>query len=92
MATLHDSTKESEEKMQQVRREAAEIRDRYRSEATGVRDEKMTVARNDAGQMISEADEKLAAEVTTTRANLAGDAEALANEMAERILGRKLGS
>lgn len=90
MATLHESSSESEAKLQSARREAAEVRDRYRGEATREREEKMSAVRADAEKQIAQASEELDREVGQIRGAIETDAEKLAEEMAERVLGRDL--
>ncbi len=88
MARFNEATTQMEEKLHVARHAAADVRDRFRKEAAAYRASIVEKTHNDAGSIVSEADEKLKADVAEARAKIVTESEALAHLAAERILGR----
>ncbi len=88
MARFNEATTQMEEKLHVARHAAADVRDRFRKEAAAYRASIVEKTHNDAGSIVSEADEQLKADVAEARAKIVTESEALAHLAAERILGR----
>jgi len=88
MARFNEATTAMEEKLHIARHAAADVRDRFRKEAAAYRASIVEKTHNDAGSIVSEADEKLKGDVAKARATIVTESEALAHLAAERILGR----
>lgn len=88
MARLSEATTLMEEKLHAARHHAADVRDRFRKEAAAYRTSVVEKTHNDAGSIVSEADEKLKGDVAAARAKIVTESESLARLAAERILGR----
>jgi F-type H+-transporting ATPase subunit b len=88
LARLSEATAQTEAQLQAAKREAAQLRERYRGEAGVYRQQVVEKTNVEARQIIGEADTKLAGEVVTAREKIARDSESLARLAAERILGR----
>lgn len=88
MARFNEATTLMEEKLHIARHAAADVRDRFRKEAAAYRASIVEKTHNDAGSIVSEADEKLKGDVAEARAKIVTESEALAHLAAERILGR----
>ena len=88
MARFSEATTAMEEKLHIARHAAADVRDRFRKEAAAYRASIVEKTHNDAGSIVSEADEKLKGDVAKARATIVTESEALAHLAAERILGR----
>src|SRR5688572_6832026 len=83
-----DATDQMETQLHAAKREAAQLRDRFRGEAGAQRQQMIERTSGDAKQIVSEADHKLSQEVATAREKIVTDSESLARLAAERILGR----
>lgn len=88
MARFNEATTLMEEKLHIARHAAADVRDGFRKEAAAYRASIVEKTHNDAGSIVSEADEKLKSDVAKARATIVTESEALAHLAAERILGR----
>lgn len=88
IARFNDATSQMENQLHAAKREAADVRDRYRGEAAAYRQQVVERTNNEAKQAIGEADARLAQDVTVARQQIAGNSEALARLAAEKILGR----
>jgi len=88
MARFNEATTAMEEKLHIARHAAADVRDRFRKEAAAYRASIVEKTHNEAGSIVSEADEKLKGDVAKARATIVTESEALAHLAAERILGR----
>lgn len=88
LARLNDATSQTEAQLHAAKREAAQVRDRYRSEAAAHRQQVVEKTNAEARQFIGEAESKLSGDVATARERIVRDSEALARLAAERILGR----
>ncbi|HEX2121326.1 MAG TPA: hypothetical protein VHL59_06770 [Thermoanaerobaculia bacterium] len=88
MSRFHDATTQMEAQLHAAKREAAQLRERFRGEAGAHRQQVVERTNAEARQIIGAADEKLAADVIQARATIVRDSESLARLAAERILGR----
>ena len=88
MARFSDATEKMEAQLHSAKREAAQLRDRFRGEAASQRQQMIDRTSGEAKQIVAEADEKLTKEVEVARDTIVRDSESLARLAAERILGR----
>ena len=88
LARFNEATAQTEAQLQAAKREAAQVRERYRGEAAAYRQQVVEKTNVDARQIVSEADAKLQGDVATAREKIARESDALAHLAAERILGR----
>ena len=88
MARFSDATTKMEEQLHAAKRDAAQLRDRFRGEAGAFRQQTLDRTGAQAKQIVSEADAKLSGDVAVARETIVRDAESLARLAAERILGR----
>lgn len=88
LARLSEATAQTEAQLQAAKREAAQLRDRFRGEAAAYRQEVVDRTNGEARQMIGEADARLSSDVAVARETIVRDSESLARLAAERILGR----
>lgn len=88
LARFNEATSQMEVQLHSAKREAAQVRDRYRGEAAAHRTQVVEATAAQARQTIDEAQEKLSSDVQVARASIVRDAEGLARLAAERILGR----
>lgn len=83
-----EATAQTENQLHAAKREAAQVRDRFRAEAAAYRQQVVERTQGEAREMIGEADAKLTSDVTKARETIVRDAESLARLAAERLLGR----
>jgi len=88
MARFNEATSHVESKLHEAKREAAGVREKFRAEAGAHRAQLVERTGASARTMIDEADGKLKADVKTARERIVTEAESLAREAAQRILGR----
>jgi F0F1-type ATP synthase membrane subunit b/b' len=88
LARLSEATAQTEAQLHAAKREAAQVRDRYRSEAASHRQQVLDKTNTEARQIVADADTKLSRDVTSARDQIVRESEALARLAAERILGR----
>jgi len=88
LARFKDATERMETQLHAAKREAAQLRDRFRGEAGTQRQQMIERTSGDAKQIVAEADSKLTQEVAIARQKIVTDSESLARLAAERILGR----
>ncbi len=88
MSRFHDATTQMETQLHAAKREAAQLRERFRGEAAAHRQQVVERTSAEGKQIIGTADTKLAADVAEARATIVRDSESLARLAAERILGR----
>jgi F-type H+-transporting ATPase subunit b len=88
MARFNDATEKMEAQLHSAKREAAQVRDRFRGEAASQRQQMIDRTSGEAKQIVAEADEKLTGDVKVARDTIVRDSESLARLAAERILGR----
>lgn len=87
---FHEATKKMETKVQEARREASEIRERFRGEAAHHRGEVLERTRGESEQLTREAEAIVEKEMAAGKARIQTEADGLARLAAERILGRRL--
>ena len=88
MSRFRDATSQMETQLHAAKREAAQLRDRFRGEAGAHRQQMIDRTSGEAKQIVSEADTKLNRDVAEARETIVRDSESLARLAAERILGR----
>jgi F-type H+-transporting ATPase subunit b len=88
LARFNEATAQTEAQLQAAKREAAQLRERYRGEAGAYRQQVVEKTNVDARQIIADADAKLSGDVAVAREKITRDSESLAQLAAERILGR----
>jgi F-type H+-transporting ATPase subunit b len=88
LARLSEATAQTEAQLQSAKRDAAQVRERFRGEAAAYRQQVVDRTNNEARTMIGEADTRLSSDVAVARETIVRDSEALARLAAERILGR----
>ena len=90
LGRFNAETNRIEERLHEAKREAAQLRERFRSEAGAHRVSLVERTTNEAQKLVAEADQRLSSDVKEAREKIARDAESLARLAAERILGRPL--
>lgn len=88
MSRLSEATAEMEAKLHGAKREAAQVRDRFRAEAATHRASVVETTQGEARKLLDEADAKLQSDVVAARDRIARETENLARMAAEQILGR----
>jgi len=88
MARFNEATAKMEEQLHIAKRQAGEVRERYRSEAASYRTSKVDETNAAASAMIAETDAQLGRDVAAVREKIVRESESLARLAAERILGR----
>ena len=90
LARFNEGVTQIEGKLHDTRRDAAQLREKFRGEAAAHRASLVERTTADAKKLVSEAEERLGRDVNEARAKLARDAESLARLAAEKILGRRV--
>jgi F0F1-type ATP synthase membrane subunit b/b' len=88
LARFNEAAAQMESQLHLAKREASQLRDRYRGEAASHRQQMIETTNGHARGVIGEAEEKLGREVETAKQQIVREADALARLAAERILGR----
>ncbi|HEX3582833.1 MAG TPA: hypothetical protein VH087_13785, partial [Thermoanaerobaculia bacterium] len=88
MARFNAATANVEERLHVAKREAANVRENFRSEASAHRTSVIEKTRGEAESFLADADTKLKDDVTAARDRIVRESDALAQMAAERILGR----
>ena len=88
LADFNRKTAEIEESFHAARREASQLRERFRAEAATHRATLIERTSADAKRLVGEADERLHRNVDEARQKIVRDSDSLARLAAERILGR----
>lgn len=88
LGRFNEATAQTEAQLHAAKRQASQLRDRYRTEAAAHRQQVIERTNTEARQVISEADAKLRADVEAARVQIVSESDALARLAAERILGR----
>lgn len=88
MARFNEATARMEERLHIAKREAGDVRERFRAEAAAHRSQLIEKTNVEAEKIVSEADAQMARDVVTAREKIVRDSESLARLAAERILGR----
>lgn len=90
LAEFNEATAQIEARLHDTRRDAAQLREKFRSEAGAHRATMIERTTTDAKNLVNEADERLSEDVKEAREKLQRDAESLARLAAEKILGRRV--
>ncbi len=88
LSRLSDATAQMESQLHAAKREAAQLRDRFRGEAGAQRQQMIDRTGAEAKGIVGEADTKLQRDVSEAREKIVRDSDSLARLAAERILGR----
>jgi F-type H+-transporting ATPase subunit b len=88
LARFNEATARTEADLHAAKREAAQLRDRYRGEAAVYRQEVVDKTNVEAKQIVGEADARLTKDVAAAREQIVRESDSLARLAAERILGR----
>jgi F0F1-type ATP synthase membrane subunit b/b' len=88
LARFNEAAAQMESQLHLAKREASQLRDRYRGEAASHRQQMIETTNEQARGVIGEAEAKLDREVETAKQQIVREADALARLAAERILGR----
>ncbi|HKR63675.1 MAG TPA: ATP synthase F0 subunit B [Thermoanaerobaculia bacterium] len=88
LARFNEATAQTEAQLHAAKREAAQVRDRFRSEAGAHRQQVVEKTNAEARTILSDADAKLTQDVAAAREKIVRDSDSLARLAAERILGR----
>jgi len=88
LGRFNDATAQMESQLHAAKREAAQLRDRFRGEAGAQRQQMIERTGGEAKQIVGDADAKLSRDVVTARETIVRDSDSLARFAAERILGR----
>ncbi|MFZ2491442.1 MAG: hypothetical protein WA208_08145 [Thermoanaerobaculia bacterium] len=88
LARLDEATARTEAQLHGAKRDAAQLRDKYRGEAAAFRQEVVEQTGAEARRTVGEADSQLTAAVGVARERIVNESEELARLAAERILGR----
>lgn len=88
LARFSEATAQTEAQLHAAKREAAQVRDRFRAEASAYRQQMVDKTNAEARQTIGEADASLSQDVAVAREQIVRESESLARLAAERILGR----
>lgn len=88
LARLEEATARTEAQLHGAKRDAAQLREKYRGEAAAFRQDVVERTGAEARRTVGEADSQLAAAVGAARERIVNESEELARLAAERILGR----
>jgi F0F1-type ATP synthase membrane subunit b/b' len=88
LARFSEATSQTEAQLHAAKREAAEVRERFRGEAGAYRQQVVEKTSGEARQIIDQADTSLGRDVAEAREKIVRESESLARLAAERILGR----
>jgi F-type H+-transporting ATPase subunit b len=88
MARFNEATANVEERLHIAKRDAANVRENFRAEASAHRASMVEKTRGEADKFLTEAEAKLKEDAAAARNRIVTESEALAQMAAERILGR----
>ena len=88
LVRFQEATAQTEAQLHAAKREAAQVRDRFRTEAGAYRQQVVERTTGEGRAIVAEADTKLGQDVAVAREKIVVDSESLARLAAERILGR----
>ena len=88
MARFTEATAQTEAQLQLAKREAAQLRESYRGEASAYRQQVLEKTNAEAREIMGSAEAKLQADIAEAREKIRRETETLARTAAERILGR----
>jgi F-type H+-transporting ATPase subunit b len=90
LGRFNEATNQIEQRLHETRRDASQVRDRFRAEAGAHRATLIERTTGEAKKIVTDAEERLKGDVNEARAKLVRDAESLARLAAEKILGRSV--
>jgi F-type H+-transporting ATPase subunit b len=90
MARFSEATAQVEERLHVAKKDASQMRDKFRAEASAQRATLVERTSAEAKKLVTEAETKLDADIKEVRETLGRDAESLAHLAAERLLGRSV--
>ena len=90
MTRFQEATAKIEAQLTTARREASQLRDKFRAEAGEFRNNVIEKTSNEARATVGEAEKSLESDIGIARKKIASESESLARLAAERILGRPL--
>ena len=88
LGRLNDATSKTEMQLHAAKRDAAQVRERFRGEAAAYRQQVVDRTGGEAKTLVADADARLSSDVTVARETIVRESESLARLAAERILGR----
>jgi F0F1-type ATP synthase membrane subunit b/b' len=88
MARFNEATAQVEDRLHIAKKDAAQLRDRFRAEASAHRASLVERTTTEAKKLVAEAETKLTQDVKVAREKITTESESLARIAAERILGR----
>lgn len=88
LARFAEATAQTEAQLHAAKRDASQLRDKFRTEAGAHRQQVVDATNAEARQIIGQADEQLGRDVAEAREKIVRESESLAHLAAERILGR----
>lgn len=88
LGRLNDATSKTEMQLHAAKRDAAQVRERFRGEAAAYRQQVVDRTGGEAKAMVADADARLSSDVKVARETIVRESESLARLAAERILGR----
>lgn len=88
LARFEEATSQMEDRLHTAKREATQVRERYRAEAGAHRTATVERTQAEAKKIVADADQTLARDVAGAREKIRRESENLARMAAERILGR----
>lgn len=88
LARFNAATSEMETQLHAAKREAGQLRERFRAEAGAHRAQVVERTQGEAREIVQSAEGRLSADVSEARAKIERESEQLARIAAERILGR----
>ena len=88
LARYNDAAAQMEAQLHTAKRDAMQVRERFRGEAAAFRQQVVEQTGAQATQIVGEADVKLQHDVNAARERIVAESDSLARVAAERILGR----
>ena len=88
LARFSEATAQTEAQLHAAKRDAAQLREKFRGEAGVYRQQIVDRTNAEARQIVGEADQRLSKDVAVAREQIVRESESLAREAATRILGR----
>ncbi len=88
LGRFNEAMAKIEQRLHEAKREASQLRDRFRAEAGSHRASVVERTTAEARKLVAEADERLKRDVQEAREKIVRESDSLARIAAERILGR----
>lgn len=90
LGRFNEATNQIEQRLHETRKDASQLREKFRTEAGAHRATLIERTTNEAKKLVSDAEERLNNDVKEARTKLVRDSESLARLAAEKILGRRV--